>query len=84
MVACLVRFLCSVFFLDLIGFLVLLGWSMSGRSGLCPLGLSCDLFYILRVRNWQFSWFRRLWFVVLGVCPWGYGIGSGSFFMGGR
>ena len=32
----------------------------------------------------EFSWFRRFWFVVLGGCLWGNGIGSGSFFMGGR
>ena len=85
MVACLVKnFLIGFLFMDFIGFLVLLGWLLRSRSRICPLGLFCGLFSIFEVRNWQFSWFRRFWFVVLGGCLWGYGIGSGPFFMGGH
>ena len=58
--------------MDFIGSLFSLGWPIRGRSGICPLGLFCGLFSIFEVRNWKFSWFRRLWFVVGG---WGGGGG---------
>ena len=57
-----------------------------GRSGVGPgfvfWGFFRVLFSIFGVRNWYFSWFRRLWLVVLGGCLWGNGIGSGTSFMG--
>ena len=36
------------FFMELIDLLRLLGWSIRGRSGLCPLGLSHGLFLFLQ------------------------------------
>ena len=71
------------FYTDFIGSLGSLGWSIRGRSKFCPLGLSRGLFSIFEVQNWQFSWFRRFWFVVSGGCLWGNGIGFGFLFMGG-
>ena len=52
------------FYMDFIGSLESLGWSIRGRSEFCPLGLSRGLFSIFELRNWQFSWFHRFWFVV--------------------
>ena len=72
------------FYTDFIGSLESLGWSIRGRSEFCPLGLSRGLFSIFEVRNWQFSWFRRFWFVIFGGRLWGYGIGSGPFFIEGH
>ena len=65
------NFLIGFVSMDFIGFLVLLGWLLRVWSEFCPLGLSRGLFSIFEVRNWQFSWFRRFWFVVLGGCLWG-------------
>lgn len=54
---------------DFIGFMVLLGWSIRGRSGFCLLGLSRGLFISFGVRNWKFSWF--LGFADFGSFLWG-------------
>ena len=78
------NFLIGFVSMDFIGFLVLLGWLLRGRSDFCPLGLFCGLFSIFGVQNWNFLGFRRFWFVVLGGCLWEYGIGSGPFFIGGH
>ena len=57
-------------------------WLLRGRSRICPLGLFCGLFSIFEVRNWQFSRVSQILVCRFGGCLWGYGIGSGPFFMG--
>ena len=71
------------FHMDFIGLLFPLGWTIRGRSGFCPLGLFRGLFSNFGVRNWNLSQSHRFWFVVLGSCLWGNGIGSGSLLYGG-
>ena len=39
------------FFMDLVGVLSILGWSIRCRSGFCPVGISRGLFSIFGVRN---------------------------------
>ena len=83
MVACLV----NLFKLDFI-WISLVHWSHWG--GLLGVGPGFVLwgflvaFFLFLGAKLEFSWFRRLLSVVLGGCVWGYGIGSGPFFMGGH
>ena len=60
--------------MDFIGSLESLGWSLRGRSGICPLGLSRGLFSIFGVRNWNFlgfaDFFRRFGGLFVGVWYW--------------
>lgn len=67
-----------------IGLLSLLSWSTRGRSGFCLLGLSFGFFMPLGCDIGLFlvSQFRKFWFVFLGVCLCGLGIGFGPYFMG--
>ena len=69
--------------------ILLVHWSHWGdRLGVGPSfvlwGFLVAFFLFLRCKIGNFSWFRRFWFVVLGGCLWGYGIGSGPFFMEGH
>ena len=60
------NFLIGFVCMDFIGFFVLLGWLLRGRSGICPLGLSRGLFSILRCEIGNF-----LGFADFGSSFWG-------------
>ena len=62
----------------------LIGLASEGSVQNLSFGAFLWPFFYFGVRNWNFLGFRKFWFVVLGGCLWGYGIGSGPFFMGGH
>ena len=83
MVACLVEIFCLAFH-GFHWFLGLIGLVAEGSVRDLSFGAFSWPFFYFWGAKLEFSWFRRFWFVVLGGCLWGYGIGSGPFFMGGH